>query len=338
MTSQQLFQAVYIRLDRCKWYIVGTGILIALLFVLYAARSATKYTSHASVFPLTATRDNNLANSALSSLLGITDGTQSFSQEASINIVELATSRYTLEAVASQRLPQMDNKTIGELLIIEYNKYRNFWNKEMPIPKDSVKLAAAGGGLLKFLIESKINKNGVLEITFTSSNKELVSPVSYVFIDKLSAFYKELRVKKAEVDYKFTLQKIDSLDNVLRSFDQRAVKLSNTTLFVPSEKIQYQIPKENLSAEKDRVVRQRDAIASNREEALWRLQKVTPIIATLDKPEPPFDVNKPSKILFGILGLFIGVFLASVVTSFNLGYKYVKFEIHQAVFGSSKSV
>ena len=83
---------------------------------------------------------------------------------------------------------------------------------------------------------------------------------------------------------------------MLSSFDRKAIQLSNTTLFVPLERIEFSIPKENLADQKEWVTRQRDASANNREEALWRLQKVTPIIATLDKPDPPFEVKKPSSI------------------------------------------
>ncbi len=334
MTSQQLLQATYLRLGKYKWIVLGIGVGFSLLFVIYAAQRPTIYSTKASVFPLTAVRDNNLANSALSSLLGITDAPQSFSQEASINIVELALSRRTREAVASVRLPQMDNQLIADLLINDYKKSRNFWQKKVKEAKDSTDLIARAADLLKDNIDAKINKNGVLEIAFTSSNKNLISPVSYTFIDKLSEFYKDLKIRKAEMDYKFTLLKIDSLDKVLKSFDQRAIQLSNTTLFVPSERIQYQIPKENLSAEKDRVASQRDAIASNREEALWRLQKVTPIIAILDKPDPPFEFKKPSKILFGTLGFILGLFLSAAVLSFGLGRKFIKSEIHKAVFGN----
>jgi hypothetical protein len=197
-------------------------------------------------------------------------------------------------------------------------------------------LAAVGGDLLKSAINAKINKNGILEVNFSSPDKALVSPVSYIFIEKLSAFYKDLKIRKAQLDFDFTERKFDSLDDVLKTYDRRAVRMSNTTLFVPSEKIQYQIPKENLASEKDRVMRQRDASASNREEALWRLQKVTPIIATLDKPDPPFEFKKPSKLLYGIAGFAVGALLVSLLLLAGLFWRYIKEEIHNAVFSPAE--
>ncbi len=335
MTTQELIQRIYLRLKRFRYLILFSGLILAALLFFWAMGKPTIYTSRASVFPLTAARDNSIANSALSSILGINDAPQSFSQEASINIVELALSRHTRESVVMEKLPEMNNRTIAELLIKEYNKHKAFWEKDAEVPQDARMLAAVGGDLLKSAITAKINKNGILEVNFSSANKALVSPVSYIFIEKLSTFYKDLKVRKAQLDFDFTERKIDSLDDVLKTFDRRAVRMSSTTLFVPSEKIQYQIPKENLAAEKDRVMRQRDASASNREEALWRLQKVTPIIATLDKPDPPFEFKKPSKLLFGVVGFLAGVVLASLFFLSGLFLRYVKEEIHSAVFPSS---
>lgn len=336
MTNQEFLQKIYLRLGRFKWIILGFGLALAILLVIFAATRPTTYTSYASVFPLTASRDNSLANNALSSLLGIHDAPQSFSQEASINIIELAMSRHTREAVAMMRLPALNNTTVAERLIHNYNKHRNFWAKKIKVPRDSAMLAAVGGDLLKSAITGKINKNGILEITFSSPEEGIVSPVSYAFIEKLSQFYKDLKIRKAQLDYDFTVAKIDSLDRVLETFDRRAVQLSNKTLFVPAEKIQYQIPKENLSSEKDRVMRQRDASAANREEALWRLQKVTPIIATLDKPNPPFETSKSSKLVFGLIGFVAGVFLLSLLLISGILGRYLKSEVDRAVFGDNQ--
>ncbi len=131
----------------------------------------------------------------------------------------------------------------------------------------------------------------------------------------------------------FTMRKLDSLNMVLDTYDKRAVSMANTTMFVPGEKIEYTIPKENLITDKERVLRQKAGAANNREEALWRLQKATPIIETLDKPEPPFKKNKPSGLLFGIVGFILGLLVSSFVLIFDLLYKYINSEINHAVFG-----
>lgn len=337
MTTQVLLKRIFLRLGKYKFLVAGVALAFGIIFFLFGKTRMTVYTASATVFPLTATNESSAASSALSSILGLSEAPKSFSQDASINIVELALSRNTREAVASVRLPQFSNKTIAELLIQTYNNNKSFWEKAIKTPASQQALDAVGGDLLKYQASAKINKNGVLEINYESTNKELVGPVSYAFIDKISEFYKELKIKKARLDYEFTLKKIDSLDKVLDGFDEKAIEMNNTTLFVPSEKIQYSIPKENLASKKQWVANQREASANNREEALWRLQKVTPIIATLDKPDPPYDESKTSSVLLGIAGVFLGLVLIVFILIARTLYQYAKEEIYNMVFADEKA-
>lgn len=334
MTNAELIRNIFLKISRLKLLILLTGLIIAVLLFFYGRNIPPVYTSRATVFPLNATNDNSGATSALTSMLGISETPKSFSQEASINIVELAQSRNTREAVAMERLPEMGNKTIGELVIENYNKTKSFFSQSIDLPANKAALAAVGGNILKAGFFAKINKNGILEVNFSSTNKDLISPVSYIFIDKISEFYKELKIRKAKLDYDFTISKIDSLDAVLETYDRKAVRMANTTLFVAPEKIQYQIPKENLVNEKDRVLRQRDASTNNREEALWRLQKVTPIIAILDKPDPPYEVKKPSAMIYAAVGFIIGLLLAVILSISGILYRYSISEFKKAIFGT----
>ncbi|MCC6259058.1 MAG: hypothetical protein IT254_12105 [Chitinophagaceae bacterium] len=337
MTTQVLLRKIFLRVGKFKFLIAAFTLAMGLLFFFYGRTRKIMYTASSTVFPLTASSDNSAASTALSNILGISEAPKSFSQEASINIVELALSRNTREAVASEKLPQFGNKSIAELLIETYNNNKAFWEKAVKMPKTEQGLYAVGADILKFQVTAKINKNGVLEINYGNINKDLVSPVSYAFIDKISEFYKELKIKKARLDYEFTLKKIDSLDKVLESFDEKAIALNNTTLFVPSEKIQYSIPKENLASQKQWVANQREASANNREEALWRLQKNTPIIATLDKPDPPFEESKTSSVLLGIVGVVLGFVIITFILIAKTLYQYAKEEVYNMVFGDEKA-
>jgi len=333
VTTNELVRRIFIRIGKFKYLVLALGILFAAGLYLYAKNIPAVHTSRATVFPLTAASDNSMSNSALGSILGLTDQPKSFSQEATINIVELALSRNTREAVVMEKLPEMGNRLIAHLLIENYNKKRSIFAPALKIPTDQPTLAAVAGNILKSGITAKITKNGILELTFSSTNQLFVSPISYVLIAKISQFYKDLKVSKAKLDFDFTVRKIDSLQYVLNLYDKRAIRLSNTTLFVQPGKIEYNIPKENLISDKERVIRQRDASANNREEALWRLQKVTPIIAILDKPDPPFLVKKPSTLMYGTVGFFAGCILAIFATIAGLLYGYTRSEINKAIFG-----
>ena len=294
------------------------------------------YTSSATVFPLNASNESSSAASALSNMLGLSETPKSFIEEASINIVELALSRNTREAVALQRLSKFNNKRIGELLIEQYNQHKSFLAPSIIMSTDSQKLATDAALLIKDNINAKMNKNGILEMNFSNSDEKLVAPISYKFVEIVSEFYKELKIRKAKLDFDFISIKLDSFELALNNFDNKAIGVSNKTMFVDPDKLQYQLPKDNLSNDKNRVQRQRDAAIDNKEEALWRLQKETPIIAMLDKPEAPFDSQKPSAVLYALLGFFIGGLLVSFVFIFNLLYAYVKVEIKHAVVGKQE--
>lgn len=336
MTSKELIQKIYLRVRKFKILVLLTGIILAVVFFIYAKTIPVVYTARASVFPLTTSNESSGASSAISQLLGGGESAKSFSQEASINIVELATSRNTREAVAMFKIPQLGNKRVAELLIDNYNKTKKFYAPAMEIPKDTIMLAAVGGGMLNDNFTAKTAKSGILELTYSNTDPELLSPIAYAMIDKISQFYIDLKIKKAKRDYDFTLAKIDSVQKVLDTYDRRAVVMANTTRFVPKERIEYSIPKENLINAKERGIQQRDALTNNKEEALWRLQKATPIIATLDKPERPFLQKKTSSILYIILGFVLGCLACIGLLVAPILFKYIEAETNNAIFGDEE--
>lgn len=335
MTTSELIREIFNRINRFKLIILAVGLVFAMLLFIYAIKQRTVFTAKATIFPLTSTMENNLSSNALTGLLGLGDAPKSFSAEAAINIIELSLSRFVRESVATSKLPQFNNTTIASLLIDDYNKNKSYFSKPIEPTTDSISLAVVGGELLEPCIDAKMSKNGVFELYFSNENKSLVSPISFVLIDKISQFYIDLKIKKAKADYNFTVKKIDSLDAIIKGVDKRAIQLQNTTFFAP-DKLEYDIPRERVNNDKQRYVRQRDISLNNQEEAIWRLQKLTPIISVLDKPTEPFATSKPSALIYGIAGGIIGCMLASILLIMNLLFRYAKSEIHKSLFGDDK--
>jgi uncharacterized protein involved in exopolysaccharide biosynthesis len=116
MNNIELIKQLIRRLKKFSWLIVIIAAVFGGLFFYMAKQSVLLYTSTATVFPLSGASEST-PGSTISNLLGLSDVPKSFSGEASINIVELATSRRTREAVAMERIPSMKNKTVSELLI-----------------------------------------------------------------------------------------------------------------------------------------------------------------------------------------------------------------------------
>lgn len=332
MNTTLLIRAIVKKLSRYRLIILAAGMVCGLLLFYYAKQKGPVYTAKATMFPLTNAGENGLSTNTLSGLLGLGDAPKSFSNEAAINIIELTLSRFVRESVASTPLPQFNNQTIAALLIKDFNIHRPLFTKKVAIPTDSLSLAIAGGELLKAGISAKMSKNGVLELYYSNQARELVSPVSFVLIDKISQFYIDLKIRKAREDYNFTLRKIDSLEAIISHVDRRAIRMQNTTLFAP-EKLEFDIPRDRINADKQRYMRQRDISLNNQEEALWRLQKLTPIISVLDKPTEPFTVSGSPSIVYAVGGFILGCLLAALLLVSGLLYRYTKSELKESIFG-----
>ncbi len=335
MTSKELIRVILSRLNRTKIIIIIGGLAFGILLFMVAKNTPATFSVKTTLYPLTAAPSGGNASSALTELIGGGGSTKTLSEEANVNIEEVARSRKTREAVVSQRLSIFGNKTIAEILINDYNRNKSYFAQPIVIPTAFPDLYATGANLLAGNYTVKVNKNSLLEIIFSSTNERLITPTSLILIEKISQFYKELKIKKAQFDYDFTQRKVDSLERVLRKFDNQRINLNNTTLFVPLGKLQYTVPKENIENNKLLVLSQRNNAAANREEALWRKQKVTPIIEILDAPQPPFAVVQPSKVLYGFIGFLLGCIFFALFSVSGIIYRYLNLEVQKKLADST---
>ncbi|HEX2684921.1 MAG TPA: hypothetical protein VHL77_13340 [Ferruginibacter sp.] len=336
MNSIDLVKQLLNRLKKFSWLILIIALGFGGFFYYMAKQSVLLWTSKSTVFPLNGTTETS-PGSTISSLLGLGDATKSFTGDASINIVELATSRRTREAVAMVRIPSMQNKTIAQLMIDEHNRHVGFMqNEHIDQPTDSLSLMNIASNLLKGAFVAKINKNGILELFFTNSNPSLVREVSYVYIDKLSEFYIDLKKKKAQIDFEFAVMKADSLLRVLNRLDRRAVALDESTFFTNEGLKRYSLPKANLAQDKAAVQSQYYYAVNNRESAAYRLQKETPIIEPLDKPEPPYDPTQKSAVVYTFIGLMLGALIGVLIVSWKIINRYLGDELNRAIEKASR--
>ncbi len=334
MNTNKLLKEIVNRIIKYRLLILAGGTGFAVLLFFYANNKRSTYTSKATLFPLTHPSDNSLANNTLSGILGLGDAPKSFSGEATINIIELALSRNIRQKVSAARLKEFGNKTVTELLVDDMNDNKSFFSEKITIPADSIERSILGSEILKPNINAKMSKNGVLEFYYTGNKKELITPISNVLVNELSQFYIDLKRAKAIDDYNFTLGKIDSFQNMINDIDRHAIHIQKTTLFTPTDLLEYNLPKDNISADKIRIGRQRDISINNRDEAVWRLQKVTPIIAVLDKPVAPFEKVSPPRVIYTIVGFIIGLILTTMLLISSLLYRYTKNEIYKSIFGN----
>jgi Uncharacterized protein involved in exopolysaccharide biosynthesis len=335
VTTADLTRLIFKRLKKFRYVILAAGLIVAVLLYLYAKRTPLTFTSRATIFPLTSSPENTGTSSALSVLLG-TDS-KNFSDDASINIVELAQSRTTREAVAATVVPSMGNKTIAALLIEDINNHLSWMEDKVQPPPTQEQLIILGGRILQGGLTASINKNNMLVLTYTGRSQDLVKVISYEFIDKISNFYIDLKREKAKRDYEFAENKADSLKRVLNAKDYRLIAIDKRTLFTNTSRLEFKVPVENLIQEKQMVNNQYIQAVANRENAAYKLQKATPVIKVLDKPEPPYDSQTKSAKMYGLLGFFLGSFLIAGLAIAGIILKFIRLEATKAIFGASKT-
>jgi hypothetical protein len=294
------------------------------------------YTSTATIFPLTASSDNSSASSALSALFSGGDNNQSFTNDASVNIVELALSRTTREAVAAMRDSAHGNKTIAELLITYMNDHRSFLESEIPMPSTEEAIITKAVQILKDGLSASINKNNSFVLTYTGRSPELVKMISYGFINKISVFYIDLKREKSKRDFEFATSKVDSLKHIMNAKDNQLIAIDKRTLFTNTSKMEFRVPTENLITDKQMLRQLYSVAVANQQNAAYKLQKATPVIKVLDYPDPPYDVQNKSPLVYGIIGLFIGLILSTGYASIRLLVRYVKEEASKAIYGEKK--
>lgn len=333
MTTQDFIRKITKRLQKVYWLILLFGCGFAFLLYSFAKSSPTVYVAKASLYALTS-KEVSATGGLISSLTGGGSGSGmgNLSDEASISLEELANSRRIRTNVAATKLTEFNNQTIASLLIQNEIKRQPFYASKIEMPKTENEILTYGASILSGGLTAKPTKGDLFQISFASSAQELVSPISYVFINELTNFFISLKVRKAQTDYEFTVRKIDSLRGIMHSYDRKAIKISNSTMFVPQGKIEYEIPKENLINDKTRVVGIYNGAANNKEEALWRLQRAKPILDLLDKPEAPFEVISKSPIQYAIIGFLMGCFLGLIICLIDIIFGYAKNQVNTAIF------
>jgi hypothetical protein len=323
VTNQEFTRRIIKRLIKFSWLIFLCALGVAVLGYMYAKKIPMVYTARSSFYPLSSPANNNSNTSKILESLGGGGGAKSISEDANINIEEVATSKKIRENIVAERLPEFGNKTIAQLLIEESNKHKGYFEKPSKIPTEDSLLFRKGAEMIKYDYTAKFNKNSLLIINFSSENENFLEPIATILTDKVAYFYKELKIKKAKLDYEFLQRKVDSFDNLLAQYDRQRVTIDDRSLFQNPSKLKFSIPKQNLESAKLLVTSQRNSAVYNREEALLRLDKVTPIIDVLDKPTPPYDIKATSKIIYAGIGFVVGLiffsllFIAGILLNFS---------------------
>lgn len=318
----EIVKLVLGRLKRWGFLVLLVSIFWSTAGYLYSKLLAPQFSSFALLFSVNVSQSSG---GNLESLLGGGGSTGSgFSTaEAAVNILDLAQSKTTSQAVALTRLENFGNKTIGELMIEEANRRMLPWQQKLAKPTTEDEIRITGGDLTRSKLSPRLSKTGSLELRFTHTDPALLYSLSYNYIEKISKYYIDLKVTKANADYDFMLRKLDTINQAIAIADKRLIALNKQILFVPKERLDFAIAMKDLETDKNRLAALRSLALNNLEEALWRKQKATPIMKILDPPDPPYYPSIPSAKMYIILGFLLGLFLGLFVLNIDLLYKFI---------------
>jgi hypothetical protein len=331
ITANDFKRLFFKRLMKYRYLIIATIFVFGLALYIYAKNKPVTYTSQATIFSLSGANDNPATSSALSMLLGAEAG-KSFNEETSINIIELAQSRAIREAVAAIPVPSKGNKIIASLLIDTINVHRGLLESKIEPPQNRDSLIILAGDILNDGIVATINKNNSFVLSYTGRSEEMVKIISYGFIEKITQFYIDLKREKAKRDYEFATSKVDSLRRVMGAKDYKLIAIDKKTLFTNTDKMQFRVPTENLVEDKQLIRDQYTQAVINQQSAAYKLQKDTPLIRVLDKPDPPYEKKRSSGILYAFIGFIAGsIFICGLVTA-RLLFQYTRQELSRAIF------
>ncbi|MCO6497888.1 MAG: hypothetical protein J5I50_09520 [Chitinophagaceae bacterium] len=337
MDSQELVTLSYKKIRKRLVLITILALAVGILLGVLAYLSGTKYTSNTIIIPLTSNSSSSSTSSSIISVLtGSSNLDKSFTEENSVNIAELAQSRTIREEVAATKIPSMGDKTIARLLLDDYKKNKFFFQKDIdPSISDSALNYWAAEYQLKPNLSAIITKTNSFQINYTGKSVDLVKAISYAFIDKISAYYISLKREKAKQDFEFATSKVDSLRTVLHTKDKNLIGMDNKTLFTNTDRMEYRVPVENVIQDKQMIRAQYSEAVSTQQSAAYKLQRSTPVIKVLDKPDPPYETSSRSPIIFGLLGLVGGFLFLSFMFSLPILFKFTKSEVRKLIYGSN---
>lgn len=316
-----------------KWLLlVSGGIFFSLILIIYALTSPPTYTSNSIIFPLSAGNNTTSNRSAISALITGGDIGKGFTNDNSVNIVELAQSRTIRQEVARTVIPEKQNRTIAQLVLEAYNNHRGILEKKIDLKPDDPALINWAISIFSLNLDAQITRTNSFQLRYTGRTAEIVKLVSYEFIDKISRFYIELKREKAKKDYEFATSTVDSLKIQIAGKDNRLIRMDDRTMFTNTSRLQYRVPAENVLAEKNLLQGLYTNAITSQQNAAYTLQQATPIIKVLDNPDPPYKVLKKSPLVFGFIGLFAGLFIILSLLVSPILFRYARSEFYRTLY------
>lgn len=300
------------KVNQNRPFIIAVTLVLCILLAIYAFTAPVFYTAHASFHPETGSKGSpSILGSPLSSFLlgsGGLDG-----NEASMMEEVLKSRNLSEEVVKDTVLYKGEEHLLADLVIELFPKSRSpfqlakrLFSSEFEYPYDRKIILA--GKYARGSVTINKEENGFLTMDLSFSNDSLTGILSKAYIEKLRSYYRDQKTEKARINLDFFTERADSIKRELDKAAQALARFEdrNKGLVFASRMVSAKELEVKLEYLKEIYLTHE----TNREQAAAQLQRVTPIIQVLDEPIPPFAMSKKSPLLFGLIGLMLGIFLS----------------------------
>jgi len=305
-----------------KWLVIGiVGIVCAGLGILYAFLSKPTYSATVS-FVLSSNSQADAGILGLASQFGIdlsAGTTDAFSGE---NIITLMNSQSIIKRILFKKIPE--NNEILVNMIARELKLDDSWAKNertknsFPFPDALSKLSPIQDSLVREMYEP-VTKNllqvsrpdkdaGFYEVIAKSTNELTALYLSKYVVDETTRFYIETKTSVSKKNLDMMQKEADSLRILLSgAISSTASSYDKTYNLNPA----LQVERSSAQEGQLRITAIGTAygeVLKNLEIAKITLEKETPLYQIIDEPNLPLKANKPSKLLWLIIGGIIGGF------------------------------
>ena len=271
------------------------------------------------------------AMSGMANQFGFDLGGSSSTTFSQNNILELLKSRGVVEAAL------MQNRKINkkeDLLIEHYlhiNKIKDLWESDIDLTPVSFhgiltqNNDSVSGVVWKNIIENKLvvdfqsDEANIIKLSYTSVNEEFAKMFVEAVIEQMSKMYIVYQTAQANNTLDFLQNRADSVFGELEIAELEFAKVKD---------INQRIVKASGRLKELQLMRRVEVlntmyleIVKNLELSKITLLNQTPIINIIDKPILPLQVEKKSKTVLGLLGVFLGGFLSLIFFVFRKLFK-----------------
>jgi uncharacterized protein involved in exopolysaccharide biosynthesis len=171
----------------------------------------------------------------------------------------------------------------------------------------------------QLVVEMQSDEANIISLSYSAVNEKFAKAFVEVLIDQMSKMYVAHQIAQAKNTLDFLQDRADSVFSELKLAEEEFAKVKdiNQRIVKASGRLKELQLMRNVQVLNTIYLE----ITKNLELSRMSLLKETPIINIIDKPILPLEEDNMSEVLFGILGAFLGGFLA---TSFFVFRKLFK--------------